>query len=62
MPEGRRVDRGGDWTGRRVASSDEAFMAVRYGDRITVLLSHQEDGEKACSNDEWAHKNFLLLI
>jgi hypothetical protein len=56
------VDRGGDWTGRRVASSDGAFMAVRYGDRIIVLLSHQEDGEKVYSNDEWAHKNFLLLI
>jgi hypothetical protein len=58
----RRADRGGDWTGRRVASSGRAFMAVRHGDKITVPLSHQEEGEKVCTNDEWAHKNFLLLI
>jgi hypothetical protein len=37
-----------------VASSGGAFMPVWHGDRITVPLSHQEEGEKVCTNDEWA--------
>jgi hypothetical protein len=32
MSKGRRADRGGDWTCRRVASSSGAFMPGRNGD------------------------------
>jgi hypothetical protein len=56
----RRADMGEDWTGRRMASFGRAFMPVRHGDRITVPLSHQEEGENVGTNDEWAPQNFSI--
>jgi hypothetical protein len=43
-----------------MASFGRAFMPVRHGDRITVPLSHQEEGENVGTNDEWAPQNFSI--